>query len=318
VRKSQAERLSLPLNKKGKFRDDQRVVISKSPKREKSDVHDNVCRKRHFSLVVSRECPTNQYQMYTPCYIPRYPRSNGLVRFKMSNAWMGTQRRGPDSASLDHNTWAKRGTTFGIPDHRIGHALPLISKNGAILPYTIGVWKCRPNELLTTLVSTIYKRLQKQKWIHYRYKRWKGPSEGQMLRLAFIGALYPDKNYFSIAYGLFKNNPRGMVKYIYKIYKQMDESIRFLFGQLSKSSLWLQHRGKPSSIKSIKTSSFPLWRNPITGRIPSPEELYFQSISQITNKYLISRIGIKKALVMSLQGSQTYRIFTGTYSSQEA
>jgi hypothetical protein len=266
-----------------------------------------------FSVSVFRDAPNASYKRYIPCFIPRNPRSNGLVRFKISDKWMGIGR-GPSGASLDCFTQAKRGTTLAIRhQHIAGHVLPLISKTGRILPHALGVWKCRPNELLTTLVSTVFKRLQKQKW--KRYKNKKVVSDHQLFKLAFIHVLFPLENYFDIGYGLFKNNPKSLSRYLYKILLSVDESIRFLFAQLSKSSSWVQHKASRPCNKSTRLSDFPCWRKPIADRLPSVEEAYYLLLRPLTSQYSLEGVKMQKASIVSLQGSQTFEIFTGNHTT---
>jgi hypothetical protein len=289
------------------------VISCLPPKRGKAKNINNLSfvNSFRFSVSVSRDAPTTQHDRYVPCFIPGNPKSNGLVRFKRSPLWMGAGR-GPVSARLDHITWAKRGTTWQNETSKTSFVLPLINKVGMITPYLLGIWKCSYHEIFATLLSTVYKRLQARVWS--RYKKKAQVSEHQLLKLAFIHVCHPnDIRFFNTAYSLI-SRPKMLLKYLYKNFKKMDESIRFLFDQLCKSSSWFQHKASRPCTKSIKLSDIPEYRRPmIFHRLPTVWDAMNMVLRRLTSEYSTVGVEHKKALVMSLRGSETSRIFAGNH-----
>jgi len=210
-----------------------KLTLSKPPKRKrKRDTRSHSAREYHTSIVIAAEPPTMQHERYSPMVLPRYPDSNGLVRFKISNKWIGGE----------HAT--------------SGMYVPLINKIGLITPRYLGIWKCSYHDFFTTLVSTIYKRLSRSMWVYWRRAKCR-PTDFQLYQVAFIYASEQNDYWFKRTYGLLKHNPLALVSHIYKKICTMDAPIRFLYAQMQQCISWVQHRSPLGRrVKSIPSNWF--------------------------------------------------------------
>jgi hypothetical protein len=152
---------------------------------------------------------------YQPEIIPNHPKSNGLVRFKISEKWFPSAR-----------------------SSRVCRKVPFIDHRGCIHSASVGVWMCTSQQLLATITSTIFKRLRSVEMKKPRKKRVKFDL---LFKVSLTYALTLDTYWFIRALELLKrNNSRALLNHYYR--KHMGSNKRFLFDQACQNALWLQSR----------------------------------------------------------------------------
>jgi len=246
------------------------------------------------SIVLASSAPSALHKEYLPWFIPRYPESNGLVRFKISNNW------------------------FGKKEHpKTGMFLPFINKIGLITPTFLGIWKCSYHDFFTTLVATIYKRLKHQMYKHFR-KRQK-TSDHDLYKIAFIYASEQDNSWFLRTYGILKNQPKALKNHLYYKFKQMDKPIRFLYAQMQQCISWVQSRSfSRGRVKSI-TSNFISESEILEFRFDNKYKYLSNLLSQLLKEFSTVGITFSSFLIASLSdfsNNERVRIFHGTSSKR--
>lgn len=186
----------------------------------------------HTSLVLSRDQPRADYSRFTPEFIPRYPESNGLVRFKVSNKLF-----------------------IGKKQPTSGMFLPFINKIGLITNHFLGIWKCSYHDLFCTLIATVYKRLRSRFYEKSGNNRKLRYSDLDLYKVAFLYVSSNDQQWFLRTYGLMKTNPKALKNHLYYKISQMDNNIRFLYAQMQNCISWVQSRCRQGKrVKSIPSS----------------------------------------------------------------
>jgi hypothetical protein len=99
---------------------------------------------------------------------------------------------------------------------------------------------CSPHQLLATITSTVFKRLEASVRNHKRKFR---PTRTLLFKIAAMYALTNNDSFFHRCISMITHKNKHLWKLVYKWYKQLDDNNRFLLDQLHENaSLWLQHR----------------------------------------------------------------------------
>lgn len=159
--------------------------------------------------------------MFEPAIIPKRPQSNGLVVFRESNKWHPVHRPKRDVYSV-----------------------PYIDRSGLVHAYTLGVWKCNPFQLYSTIVSTVFKRLSSlNRKIRPKFRI----EHGLLLKVAMHYVYSNDDSWYKRCLSMLFNKGKGLLGFVYKKFKQVDTNTRFLYDQVLKNTSWFQRRGPCSS-----------------------------------------------------------------------
>jgi len=152
---------------------------------------------------------------YIPELIPNHPKSNGLVRFKVSERWFPFAR-----------------------SSRVSRKVPFIDYRGCIHSTSVGVWICTSHQLLATIASTVFKRLRK---VEVRKPKKKRTKLDLLFKVSLLYAITLDSYWFMRALELLKrNNSKALMSHYY--HKLMGSNKRFLFDQACQNALWFQSR----------------------------------------------------------------------------
>lgn len=244
--------------------------MAKNPDRgQKEDVLPSV----HVRIFNERECSTktniiknnkNSSVEYNACIIPGHPKSNGIVRFKISDNWSNV--KGMDGSK------------------RSGRTLYRINDKGEITNDVLGYWKSTPSQLFATYLSTTYKRLS------YRFHKMnrdtkKKVKDDDTFLIAFFTVIYGNC-FLRRCAGMVKHSPRNLSKFLYFHKNNADESTRFLLGQCIFRHSWLQHHTvKPVCAKSANLRCVPGMRRPIARLLPPVREVVNIRLNEWVRNY---------------------------------
>jgi hypothetical protein len=196
----------------------QRRVGRPHPKSEKPDLpySSNRCY-REDKVLVKYSTPLEGWSRHLTEQLPKNPKSNGLVRFKVSEKWFS-----------DDNA-AKRC-----------RKVPFIDRDGLIHASTVALWKCSSYQLYGTILSTVYKRLRS---LVNRVRHKFRPKPNLLLKVAAIYALENNDSWYKRCIAMiFNNRCHALNGHIYYYMKNVDTNKRFLFDQVFQNTLWFQSR----------------------------------------------------------------------------
>jgi len=190
------------------------------PRKKKSpsvrDVSRNECNSDFKISVYQSSTLDSKAKEYTPELIPNHPKSNGLVRFKISERWFPSAR-----------------------SSRVSRKVPFIDYQGRIHSTSIGVWMCTSQQLLATITSTVFKRLRK---VEMKKPKKKRTSLDLLFKISLLYSIELDTYWFTRCLELLKrNNSKALLSHYYRRLK-VGSNKRFLFDQACKNALWLQSR----------------------------------------------------------------------------
>jgi len=240
------------------------------------------CDIKSISIKTAKTMPTD-FDRYDPCYIPRYPVSNGLVVFRTSDKIIG--HACPTSAMR----------------------VPYINKIGMITSHLLGVWKCSYHQLFCTLVATVYKRLY---GAMRRHNKKHGIANCYLFQVAFCYVISNDVQWFLRTYGLMKHQPKALKNYLYYKLKHMDAGQRFLFAQMDLFILWVQ--SGPRKLGSVKS----IHKQKRVDLLSESARLLNNALFSSMDLYSMRGIDSGR-LNISLTMSKMYNLFVGTLSKRK-
>jgi hypothetical protein len=177
----------------------------------------NECLSANRILVRNLAPSDKRGQAFVPYKVQDRPKSNGLVRFKQSLAWMQFSR-------------SKKAL----------RAVPFIDHRGFIHSVAVCYWKCTSPQLFATILSTVYKRLHAgERKVIFKYR----VKPKLLFEIALLYTITLDSYWLTRTMELLKRrNLAVLVKHIYWKKNNVGSNKRFLFDQASLNALWLQSR----------------------------------------------------------------------------
>jgi len=156
-------------------------------------------------------------QAYKPVRVLDSPKSNGLVRFKISTRWFQFAR-----------------------SKQVLRAVPFIDYRGFIHSVSVCYWKCTSPQLFATILSTVYKRLKAgERKVIFKYR----VKPKQLFEIALLYTITLDSYWLTRTLEILKRRKSGVLaRHIYWKKTNVGSNKRFLFDQASLNALWLQSR----------------------------------------------------------------------------
>lgn len=133
-------------------------------------------------------------------------------------------------------------------------AQPYVLKSGHIGGSAVLKWKCSSYQWFATTVRSVIERLRKRKVVSRRckYKKWR--------HITMIAIIYVLTNNDSMLERLLHCRGVDFTRVFFHYINTVDDKIRFLYDQASKSALWFELRGNPR-VQSTKKTIVEHYRN---------------------------------------------------------
>jgi hypothetical protein len=161
--------------------------------------------------------------VFVPPSYPSVPKADGFAAYKVSERW-----------------------ATGLRSACRWRIVPYIDRLGQIHSTAISRWRCTGTQLMATIVSTVFKRLQ-GRYRHYIFKL--RPKPNDLFKIAMIYTLTNDDYWFRRTLEIL-NRSRDVGKHLYRKLMQLDANTKVLYDQACKNALWFQSRiRKPNHVK---------------------------------------------------------------------
>jgi len=164
------------------------------------------------------------------------------------------------------------------------HSIPFISKSGKFSLHTLSVWKAYPEQVIFSLISTVYARILKilRKRFNYRvHKRIMNCA----FKLSSVYVILKNNKFIDRFLGMArKGTPMKLVEnYVHHIVCGLDENKRFVYSQAYFQANWLKFQVfRPRDKSSEKVKIGTHLRN-----------LGFSSVEQLDDNHILSTSFLK-------------------------
>jgi hypothetical protein len=129
-------------------------------------------------------------------------------------------------------------------------AIPYVSKSGKLSLSTLYFWKSYPEQVIMSLVSTVYRRLL---CIHYkRYSSTKRRDLNDLLKISIVYTLTRDNWILDRFLGMSRKgqNKKAVTRFTHYCVSQLDDDKRFVYSQAFQQANWLKFQVFRPSDKS--------------------------------------------------------------------
>jgi hypothetical protein len=173
------------------------------------------------------------------------PHKVGFIRDKhpSPHKWPGMEYR----SSL---SWFDNETSV-----RKFHSIPFVSKSGKFSIHTLYLWKAYPEQVIFSLVSTVYRRLLSIHWKRFSYANRRDLNN--LLKISVLYVLTRDNWVIDRFLGMDRKGQtkKSITNFIHFFVSQLDEDKRFVYSQAYKQANWLKFQVKRPSDKSRDISN---------------------------------------------------------------
>lgn len=243
-----------------------------------------------LGTYLEREFP--ERETYKPFVFPKFCRSNGIIRFKQSRYWV-----------QDYQFEKKRCFVF-----------PHINKNGEIEWTSYGVWKTYPSILFASILSTVYKRIEKI--LFYHRDRKHRVSRYLIFQIALKYVVSGDIHIMRRMIECGKRSGKSLRKMIYHCRRTEEDEYRFLSDHAESFGLWFQHRSAPKN--AFRAESVQNWI--LSKKLPvGTKSNLSKLVKQIDSWATVLRSSVGKLpsiSVVSDTSKEVYNRFAGSLISQ--
>jgi hypothetical protein len=141
--------------------------------------------------------------------------------------------------------WFSHGSSVRKARH-----VPFVSISGKVSIHTLYIWKCLPQQLFTSMISTTYKRLLKI--ITKRFHRVKYDHRNACIKAAILYYLNLNDSFIDRFLGMFrKGTPmRSVMNYLQYCVSGLDENKRFVYSHAFYQAKWLKFQSLGTRDKS--------------------------------------------------------------------
>jgi hypothetical protein len=130
------------------------------------------------------------------------------------------------------------------------HAIPFVSKSGKFSIYTLYYWKAYPEQVIFSLVTTVYRRLLTIHWKRFSYAKTRDLNN--LLKISIVYVLTRDNWIIDRFLGMNRkgSSKKAITNFIHYFVSQLDDDKRFVYSQAFKQANWLKFQVFRPSDKS--------------------------------------------------------------------